>query len=94
MYSGLVSKGTNIGEYPYLPENIREWRDNYEPTRRNPISPIQALSAGILMAQAQAASTGIKLTKKQARRAGRNTKNLYESRAMLYTPLGRGSVMN
>jgi hypothetical protein len=87
-----VSKGTNIREYPYLPENIREWREGYYPIRRNPISPVESLSAGILMARANAAGYGQKLSRRQAKKSGKNNVQFFDSRRMIYSPVGRGSA--
>lgn len=87
-----VSKGTNIREYPYLPENIREWREGYYPIRRDPISPLESLSAGMLMARANAAGYGQKLSRRQARKLGTNNVQLFDSRRMIYSPIGRGSA--
>lgn len=88
-----VSKGTNIGEYPYLPQNIREWAEGFVPVRRNPISPLQMLSSGMLMAEAQAASRGINLSRRQKTAIGRGVSNYAEGRMMLYSPIARGQLV-
>ena len=91
---GLVSKGTNIREYPFLPENIREWDTKVVRDSRNPISPLDLISSGRLMAQAQAAAVGRTLDKKELRRRGKSNARYYESRAFMYSPVGRGTAMN
>jgi hypothetical protein len=88
-----VSKGTNINEFPFLPENVRTWTTGAPSIRRNPFSPIEMLSSGMMMAQAQAAGMGRDLTRKEKRELGRQIKNYGEGRMFVYSPLGRGSIM-
>ena len=88
-----ISKGTNINEYPHLPENIREWTARGDIIQRNPVNPLEMLSSGMLMAQASAAGIGINLTKKQKRKAGRHVANYAEGRMFMYSPVGRGTMM-
>lgn len=88
-----VSKGTNIREFPYLSENVRTWTTGAPSIRRNPFTPIEMLSSGMMMAQAQSAGMGRNLSKKEKRELGRNIKNYGEGRMFFYSPLGRGSMM-
>lgn len=88
-----VSKGTNINEFAYLPENVRTWTTGAPSIRSNPFSPIEMLSSGMMMAQAQAAGHGYKLSRKEKKILGRNVKNYGEGRMFIYSPLGRGSIM-
>lgn len=60
-----VSKGTNIREFPYLSENVRTWTTGAPSIRRNPFTPIEMLSSGMMMAQAQSAGMGRNLSKKE-----------------------------
>lgn len=93
MLRNQVSKGTNFGEYKYLPENIREWNHSTSPIVRNPVSPIQMLSSGMLMARANAAGHGVKLSRRQQKRIGHSMKDFNEAMLSMNAPLGHGSVM-
>lgn len=88
-----VSKGTNINEFAHLPENVRTWTTGAPSIRRNPFSPVEMLSSGMMMARAQAAGMGKDLTRKEKRELGRQIKNYGEGRMFVYSPLGRGSIM-
>ena len=88
-----VSKGTNINEFAYLPENVRTWTTGAPSIRRNPFSPIDMLSSGMMMAEAQAAGYGRKLSRKEKKILGTHIKNYGEGRMFIYSPLGRGSIM-
>jgi hypothetical protein len=88
-----VSKGTNFKDYENLPENVRSWTDKGPFIRRNPVSPTDMLSSGMMMAEAQAAGMGRNLTRKQKKRMGNNVKNYGEGRMFMYSPLSRGSIM-
>ena len=90
---GSVGKSSNVREYPYLSENVREWTLNGPAIRRNPYSPVEMLSSGMMMAQAQSAGYGRHMTKKERIRAGKNIRDYGEGRMFIYSPLGRGSVM-
>ena len=92
-HSGQVSKGTNIREFPYLSENFREWTYSSPRIRSNPVSPVQMLSSGMMMAEAQAAGYGRKLSSKEKKAIGRSIRDYGEGRMFIYSPLGRGSVM-
>ena len=88
-----VSKGTNFKDYENLPENVRSWTDRGPFIRRNPVSPIDMVSSGMMMAEAQAAGMGRNLTRREKKRMGRNVKNYGEGRMFMYSPLSRGSMM-
>jgi len=88
-----VSKGTNFKDYENLPENVRSWTDKGPFIRRNPVSPTDMLSSGMMMAEAQAAGMGRNLTRRERKRMGNNVKNYGEGRMFMYSPISRGSIM-
>jgi hypothetical protein len=82
-----------VREYGYLPENIREEVGvGIARTRRNPISALDLFATGRLMAGTQAVSVGHKLRPWQLTGRAHNEATFAGSRAMLYSPAGRGSV--
>jgi len=92
MVESNVSKGTNIREYSELNENIREFMNSASRIERNPVSPLQALSAGILMARAQSAGYGTPLTRREAKRRGRGISENHQYGMILNASAGHGSV--
>lgn len=92
-YNAQVSKGTNIREFPYLPENIREWQNSAAPIRRNPISPLSMIAASNVMAMGNNLGNQSGMSKRQLRRLARGL-NLYEGgRATVYSPIGQGTMI-
>ena len=86
-----VSKGTNLREYPNLNENIRDITA-YR-IQRNPVSPLQALSAGILMARAQSAGKGQMISYREAKRQGRSISLNHEYGMVLNSAAGHGVMV-
>jgi len=88
-----ISKGSNVREFPYLPENIRDWQNNAVPIRRNPVSPLQMIASANVMAVGSNLGNQSGMTKRQLRRLARGL-NIYEGgRATVYSPLGQGTMV-
>lgn len=88
-----VSKATNIRDYRYLPENIKDDVTFGIPrTRRNPISPLDLLASSKNMTIAQAAANREKLSRRQLKGRTNNEFLFAGARANLYRSIGRGSV--
>jgi len=93
-YSGnSVSKSSNIRSHSDLDENIYAWMDNALPIRRNPISPLQMLSAGVLQAKAQAYGRGEMLMSSTLNRRGLGVSNANAYGLIMNAPAGRGTMM-
>ena len=93
LVEGNISKGSNVREYPYLPENIREWQNSAAPIRRNPVSPLSMLAASNVMALGNNMGNQSGMSKRQLRRLARGL-NLYEGgRANVYSPIGQGTMI-
>ena len=84
---------SNVREFPYLPENIRE-QAGYGSIgpRRNPMSPLDLFASSRIMAQTQARALGETVRGRRLTRRAHNEMNFAGSRAMLYSPAGRGSI--
>lgn len=91
--NNIAKNNTNVREFSYLPENVRTWTDKGPFIRRNPISPTDMLSSGMMMAQAQAAGMGRSLSRKQRKAIGRSVRDYGEGRMFIYSPISRGSMM-
>lgn len=80
---------SNVREYPYLPEYMFETQ--IPETRRNPINPLQMFASGLIMTGAQVGH-GKRLRGRERRRAAMDQYMYTGGRAMLYSPLGQGSL--
>lgn len=86
---GDVAK-SNIREYPYLPEWVK---DSFAPTTvRNPLNATDLYAASRIMVQSQAAADGKRVRGRKLRRLTQAERRFAEGRMMLYSPLGRGAV--
>jgi hypothetical protein len=80
--------GSNVREYSYLPENIRQDVGfGSIGIRRNPMSALDLFASSRIMAGTRGRISGRRLTRQAHREM-----NFAGSRAMLYSPTGRGSV--
>jgi hypothetical protein len=90
---GKAHGGSNIREYDYLPENIRnDVGQGSIGVRRNPMSALDLFASSRIMAQSAAAARGEKVSRGRLSRRAHNEMAYAGSRAMLYSPTGRGSV--
>jgi len=90
---GKANRGTNLKDYDYLPENIRE-DVGYGSirTRRNPMSALDLFASSRVMAESAARASGERIRGRRLSRRAHNEMNYAGSRAMIYSPVGRGSV--
>lgn len=78
---------TNLRDYPFLLENVR----NSRPTvTRVPANYSRLRSVAYELAAAEAALEGKKLSRKERRKAADDIATLASLRTMLYSPLGAG----
>jgi len=82
--------GSNVREYAYLPENIRQ-DVGYGSitTRRNPMSALDMFASSRIMAASRAQG---RIGRRRLTQQAHREMNFAGSRAMLYSPTGRGSV--
>jgi hypothetical protein len=92
MFRNQVSKGSNIRELNYLPENVRDWGMDSARIRRNPISPLDMWASSRVMANAQSLITGKKMSRREKSRLGRGIDQYEGGRLTLFSPAGRGTV--
>jgi len=93
MLRNQVSKGTNVREFNYLPENIRDAGMDTGVIRRNPISPLQLFAASRIMANSQSLSVGRKMSRKEKAQLANQIRAFGESSMIFNSPVGRGSMM-
>jgi hypothetical protein len=81
--------GSNVRQYQYLPENIRE-DVGYGSigVRRNPMSALDLFASSRIMA----ASRGNRISNRRLNAQAKREMRFAGSRAMLYSPTGRGSM--
>lgn len=93
MKSEEIVKGTNIREYEHLPEDIRQ-QVGYGSIgiRRNPLSPLDMFAASRTMSEAASRARGERISRRKLNRRAHQEMTFAGSRAMLYSPVGRGSV--
>jgi hypothetical protein len=94
MKSETVGFGkSNVRQYAHLPENIRE-QVGYGSIgpRRNPMSPLDLFASSRIMAQTSARARGETVRGHRLSRRAGNEAAYAGSRAMLYSPAGRGSM--
>lgn len=88
--SVIDKRGSNVREWEYLPENVRE--EIIERSYRRPtVDPMQMASAARSMALAQAAAEGRRLSRRDRKRLSDEAERFVGSRAMLYSPFGQGA---
>ena len=85
-YDNAVSKADR--DYPNLPSWLKEM--DIPSTRRNPINPLQMYASGLIMQDAKMGQG--RRSAKARRRAGREEMQYTGARAMLYSPLGMGTL--
>lgn len=89
--------GTNVSGYGYanLPDNIREQvgAGAIRP-RRNPMSALDLFSATRTMTEAAARANGDRISRRRLTARAHNEMKYAGSRAMLYSPVGRGSTFS
>ena len=95
MPNGVVAAGavakSNIREYPYLPEWVK---DSFAATTtRNVLNPTDLYASSRLMVRSQAQAEGRSVRGRKLKRMTQAERRFAEGRMMLYSPLGRGSVM-
>ena len=93
MLRNQVSKSTNIREFNYLPENIRDGGMDTGVIRRNPISPLELFAASRIMANSQSLSVGRKMSRKEKAKLANQIRAFGESSMIFNSPIGRGSMM-
>lgn len=90
MPNGDVAK-SNIRQYPYLPE----WIDSPGAARtvRRVLNPTDLYASSRLMVQSAARADGRRLSRRKLKRMTEAERRFAQGRMMLYSPLGRGSVV-
>lgn len=79
---------SNVRQYPYLPENVREHAIGRP--RKNPIDPLMMYSSGLIMLDSSLGE-GVKLKGNARRKAASRQMDYIGGRMMMYSPLGYGS---
>jgi len=87
---GDVAK-SNVRQYPYLPE----WIDTPESARtvRRVLNPTDLYASSRLMVESVARAEGRRLSPRKKKRLTQAERRFAQGRMMLYSPLGRGSVV-
>lgn len=90
-HASLGVRKSNIREYPYLPEWVK---DSFAATTtRNVLNPTDLYASSRLMVRSQAQAEGRSVRGRRLKRMTQAERRFAEGRMMLYSPLGRGSVM-
>jgi hypothetical protein len=90
---GKADRGSNVREYGYLPENIRDQVGfGVARVRRNPMSALDLFASSRIAESTAALRRGQRLRAWQATGRVHNQATFAGGRAMLYSPAGRGSV--
>lgn len=79
---------SNIRQYPYLPEDVKEHSIGRE--RRNPVNPLMLYSSGLIMLDSSLGE-GRALKGRARKKAAARQMDYIGGRMMMYSPLGYGS---